>query len=183
MKVITAPEQLDSNNYISVFLAGGITDCPNWQNEVIEYLRYYEINNKLDLIVYNPRRKFFDINKDDPEEQIKWEYNAINKADIFSMYFCNSESDQPICMYELGMRLGKIVENPHGFLSLLNGTHNTIISIEDGYKRTNDVIIQTRLACADTIKVHLHTTPESHAKLIIDEYNNIKNRVKYYNER
>ena len=99
------------------------------------------------------------------------------------MYFCNSESDQPICMYELGMRLGKIVENPHGFLSLLNGTHNTIISIENGYKRANDVTIQTRLACADTIKVHLHATPESHAKLIIDEYNSIKNRVKYYNER
>ena len=67
MKVITALEEIDSNNRISVFLAGGITDCPDWQSEVIKYLRRYEINNKLDLVVYNPRRKFFDIYNDDPQ--------------------------------------------------------------------------------------------------------------------
>lgn len=185
MEVIIAPNKKNvySGYKPSVFLAGGISNCQDWQSEVIEYLKQYEVNNKLDLRVYNPRRPNFNIETDDPEEQICWEYNNIKSAEIFSMYFCNSESDQPICMYELGMRLGRIVEDPYRFLTLLNGTYNTIISVEDGYKRTNDVIIQTRLACADTIKVHLHATPESHAKLIIDEYNSIKNKVKYHNER
>ena len=185
MEVIVAPNNIDinSNFKLSVFLAGGITNCHDWQSEVIEYLKHYETNNKLDLRVYNPRRPSFNIETDDPEEQIRWEYNNIKSSQIFSMYFCNSESDQPICMYELGMHLGRIKENPsyaiRGFNSFLNKTYNTIISVEDGYKRANDVIIQTKLACLDTIKVHLHATPESHAKLIIDEYNSIMDRINY----
>ena len=39
MKVITAVESyVPSEKDICVFLAGGITNCPNWQNEVIEEL-------------------------------------------------------------------------------------------------------------------------------------------------
>jgi hypothetical protein len=175
MEVVIAPNERTLHRAkLSVFLAGGITNCHDWQSEVIEYLKQYEVNNELDLRVYNPRRPNFNIETDDPEEQIRWEYNNIKSATIFSMYFCNSESDQPICMYELGMHLGRkenfINYDPRGFI--------TIISVEDGYKRANDVIIQTKLACPDdAIKahVHLHATPESHAKLIIDEYNIIMN--------
>ena len=185
MEVIVAPhiDNLYDFPNITVFLAGGITNCRDWQSEVIEYLKQYEVNNKLDLRVYNPRRPNFNIETDDPEEQIRWEYSNIESTEIFSMYFCNSESDQPICMYELGMRLGRIDSNPHSYISPLNGSYNTIISVEDGYKRSNDVVIQTRLAFANAIKVHLHATPESHAKLIIDEYNSIKNKVNYNNEK
>ena len=185
MEVIIAPNKINpySDFKLSVFLAGGITNCHDWQSEVIEYLKQYEVNNKLDLRVYNPRRPNFNIETDDSEEQIRWEYNSIKSSQIFSMYFCNSESDQPICMYELGMHLGRIGYIARNCLSSLYGSLNTIISVEDGYKRANDVIIQTKLACLDTIKVHLHATPESHAKLIIDEYNSIMNRIKYNNEK
>jgi hypothetical protein len=177
-QLIKAPSQ-EEPKYISVFLAGGITNCRDWQSEVIEYLKQYEVNNELDLRVYNPRRPNFNIETDDPEEQIRWEYNNIGSATIFSMYFCNSESDQPICMYELGMHLGRIGHITVSSLSLVYENYNTIISIEDGYKRANDVIILTKLACLDAIKVNLHATPESHAKLIIDKYNSIMDRVKY----
>ena len=181
MEVIIAPNKTNpySDFKLSVFLAGGITNCHDWQSEVIEYLKQYEVNNKLDLRVYNPRRSSFNIETDDPEEQIRWEYNNIGSATIFSMYFCNSESDQPICMYELGMHLGRIGYIADSSLSLVYENYNTIISVEDGYKRANDVIIQTKLACTDTVKVHLHATPESHAKLIIDEYNSIMDRINY----
>ena len=39
MKVITAPElSIEVDKCISVFLAGGITKCHRWQDEVIDYL-------------------------------------------------------------------------------------------------------------------------------------------------
>jgi hypothetical protein len=181
MEVVIAPNKINpySGFKLSVFLAGGITNCRDWQSEVIEYLKQYEVNNELNLRVYNPRRPNFNMETDDPEEQIRWEYSNIESTEIFSMYFCNSESDQPICMYELGMHLGRIGHITDSSLSLVYENYNTIISIEDGYKRANDVIIQTKLACLDAIKVNLHATPESHAKLIIDEYNSIMDRVKY----
>ena len=36
MKIITAPEIYRDSSNIACFLAGGITNCPNWQNEVIK---------------------------------------------------------------------------------------------------------------------------------------------------
>lgn len=169
MEVITAPTKDIYNWKTSVFLAGGITDCPDWQSEVIKYLEKYDLNTRIRLKVYNPRRKNFDIHKDSAEEQIKWEYDMINRSDIFSMYFCNSDSVQPICMYELGVRIGRIAGR--GFDH--SKGYRTIISIEDGYKRADDVIIQVGLALPD-MKINLHATPASHAQLIIEEYNNIK---------
>ena len=100
MKVITALEDVEGPRPY-VFLAGGITNCPEWQVEVIDKLKDFSKGTLL-----NPRRKNFPIN--DPNasrEQIEWEFNAISNCDIFSMWFCKGESDQPICMYELGRNL------------------------------------------------------------------------------
>lgn len=161
----------DIEHLVSVFLAGGITNCYNWQKEVFNYLRDHDNINPIDLRIYNPRRDHFDIENDSAKEQIEWEYNMINnEATIFSMYFCNSESDQPICMYELGMRLGKLKSMV--MCSFKTGL-STIISIEDGYKRANDVIMQTKLAVPE-LKINLHATPESHAELILKEYYDIR---------
>jgi hypothetical protein len=170
MKVITALEDIDNNNRISVFLAGGITDCPDWQSEVIKYLRHYEINNKLDLVVYNPRRKFFDIYKDDPQEQIKWEYNAINKVDIFSIYFCGSKSVQPICLYELGVKIGEYKDLCD--ISTEDINNRLIVSVENEYSRRTDVMVQAFYACPH-LTVLVNANPVSHAKLIIDRYNKL----------
>ena len=39
MKVITAPTEYKlQDGEMSVFLAGGITNCPNWQNDIINRL-------------------------------------------------------------------------------------------------------------------------------------------------
>lgn len=83
MKVITAVEKYTPNyGDITVFLAGGITDCDNWQKKVIDYLETQQHTEH--LIVFNPRRDKFPM--DDPnaaEEQITWEFNNLEKADMF----------------------------------------------------------------------------------------------------
>ena len=50
MKVITAIDEdysIDTNNGVKIFLAGGITNCPDWQNEAIEFFKseFYELSN------------------------------------------------------------------------------------------------------------------------------------------
>lgn len=63
MKVITAPEFYYYGIHrkdITCFLAGGITNCPEWQNDVIEYLKEHE-EECSNLVILNPRRKDFSI--------------------------------------------------------------------------------------------------------------------------
>lgn len=118
-----------------VFLAGGITNCPNWQQEVVQQL------GKLDLlpefVVFNPRRENFPIH--DPsaaQAQIEWEFQQLERCNIFSMWFANADSDQPICMYEFGRHLARFEQG------LLYGF---VLGVEPGYRREQDVHIQSRL--------------------------------------
>lgn len=173
MKVITAPQDYEPQEHdIRCFLAGGITNCHDWQKEVIEYLQYVNPGN---LIIFNPRRENFPIN--DPnaaKEQITWEFENLNKADIFSMYFCSGESDQPICMYELGRHLERMLKD-YPFIEIFD---RIVVSVEDGYRRKNDVIIQTELAFGsrlafeypDDCFVTTHATPFDHAGEILIRY-------------
>jgi len=157
MQVVTAVEdyKMDKDDIIC-FLAGGITGCKDWQKEVINELKEYECPN---LVIMNPRRDNFPIgDKNASREQIEWEYNWLERCNIFSMYFDGGESIQPICLYELGRNLVK--------------KKNVVISVEDGYSREQDVIIQTELARNNNI-VHLNATPESHAKYIYKCYRDI----------
>lgn len=134
MPVYTAPDYTYNTIPLpSVFLAGGISDCPNWQKEVIKELK------NLPCIVLNPRREDFPI--DDPkaaEEQITWEFRALHHANVFSMWFCAGPSDQPICMYELGRNLA-LRQYKHNFMEKI------AIGVEPGYKREKDVYIQCEL--------------------------------------
>lgn len=141
MRVITAIEDYQlKDGEVSVFLAGGITNCFEWQDEVIDILRKREYTDK--LVIFNPRRKNFPIG--DPtasHDQITWEFKQLEKMDIFSMYFCGGISDQPICMYELGRN---IVRMQNRFPA--DWEERIIVSVEDNYKRKDDVFIQTDLA-------------------------------------
>jgi len=148
MKVITAPEPFPALacRETSVFLAGGITGCPDWQQEVIGLLAGVGTGTLL-----NPRRENFPIH--DPNAaraQITWEFHALNRADIFSMWFCAGPSDQPICMYELGRHLTK------------HAPRHVIIGIEPGYRREADVRIQTELVNVE-LASRISTTLVSHA--------------------
>ena len=170
MKIITAPEIYKNDSNIACFLAGGITNCPNWQDEVIKNIKEYSSSENIDLKyldIYNPRRANFPIdNPNAAQEQIEWEFKYLEKCDIFSMYFCNAPSDQPICMYELGRNISEIKNEYMGTWG-----HRIIVSVEKGYKREQDVLIQTRLATNNIIKPFSYATPMSHAIAIVDNYN------------
>ena len=184
MQVITAPESYErSAGDITCFLAGGISQCHPWQDRVIAAIQKINPSN---LILFNPRRENFPI--DDPEaarEQIRWEFNALEKVNIFSMYFCQSPSDQPICMYELGRHMNRLTNmySPNEIVDHL------VITVEDGYKRAADVLIQTELALRidpytfTPVRVYA-ATPENHAKDILMSYTSLLYRgSKDYDER
>jgi hypothetical protein len=129
--IIEAPNEvysLKNHENIKLFLAGGITDCPDWQSTII--------NNLIDepnLTIYNPRRADFPIN--DPnasEEQITWEYNHLKEADMI-IYWFSKGSINPIVLYELG-KWGTSIDKP------------IYIGIDKDYTRSVDVEIQTKLA-------------------------------------
>ena len=152
---ITAPNT-EAPIYTSCFLAGGITNCKDWQKEVIESLK--EVN----ISLFNPRQENFNVlDKSASEKQIKWEYERLESMDIFSMYFCKSDSDQPISMYELGRN---IVRMQNRFPS--DWEKRIVISVERGYKRWEDVVIQTRL-CAPNLYVDIYANPKKHAMRIL----------------
>lgn len=75
MIYIEAPNYEFPKDKISIFLAGSITDCPDWQSDIIQKLK------DEDIVIFNPRRKNFPI--EDPkasDEQIKWESNSYEKS-------------------------------------------------------------------------------------------------------
>lgn len=158
MKVITAPEYYaPKNDEITVFLAGGITDCPNWQKEVITRLYSLPAEKTEHLVIFNPRRDEWpdNVDKEEIRRQINWEADYICQSDIFSMYFTNTEkSDQPICFYELGRYTG----------------HFDIVSYQYGFKRDTDVDCQLELIFGAGFKVNKNITPIEHADIIFKRY-------------
>lgn len=127
MKYIEAPEEYTLNS--TLFLAGGITGCPDWQSHMVSLLR------DEDLTIFNPRRDHFDVNKkDESEKQIKWEAKHLEMADMISFWF-PSETLCPIVLYELGawsMTDKKI-----------------FVGVHPDYKRRHDVLVQTKLKRPD----------------------------------
>lgn len=126
--VVTAPDEVYSVKVAQsayLFLAGGITNCPDWQSEMISYLI-----DLPDLVIYNPRRKKF--TKGQEEEQIVWEYNHLAEAGMVSFWFSRG-SLNPIALYELGM-WGNSKQRP------------MFIGVDPEYELKSEVMIQTMLA-------------------------------------
>lgn len=126
MRYIEAPDWDHGDSlYPSVFLAGGITGCPDWQSDMMLYL------NETKLTLYNPRRKDFPIG--DPKaarEQILWEHMMLRSADCILFWF-PEESLCPIALYELGAWTPQ--------------KKTLFIGCHPGYSRAQDVVIQTDL--------------------------------------
>ena len=110
-------------NLPTVFLAGGITGCPDWQSAIRTMLD--------DVIIFNPRRKDFPIGDPDAAlEQIKWEHDHLRLVDAILFWF-PCETLCPIVLYELGA--WSMAKKP-----IFVGAH-------PDYKRRQDVEIQTKL--------------------------------------
>jgi hypothetical protein len=118
----------------SVFLAGGITNCPDWQSEIVSQLKNIDKNvNRFNLNIYNPRRKTFDItNPKETENQIAWEFAALRKCE-YNLFWFSEGSLNPIVLFELGSALER------------KDIDNLIIGCHLNYERRQDVIHQ--VAC------------------------------------
>lgn len=131
MKLITAPEATPDN--ADLFLAGGISNCPDWQQEVIEALE------GTSLVVLNPRREFYST-ETSAIEQIKWEHDALRKVNIVLFWF-PEETLCPITLFELGVfSQKKNVE--------------VLVGVHPNYARKLDVIEQLALSRPEIKVVH-----------------------------
>jgi len=126
MNYIEAPNNIIKN---SIFLAGGITNCPDWQKEVVKAL------DGKNITVFNPRRENFPIGiKGEAVKQIEWEHKFLRLAERISLWF-PKETLCPIVLYELGTwsMTKKLI----------------FIGMDPDYERRVDVEIQTRLVRPD----------------------------------
>jgi hypothetical protein len=98
-QIIKAPDLAKPIHERRLFLAGGITNCWNWQEYLTTKLEH------LSLSIYNPRRDNFNTaNKTESEEQIKWEYKNLRACNQVVFWF-SYETLCPITLFELGGRL------------------------------------------------------------------------------
>ena len=154
MKYIEAPERYYTGD-VSLFLAGGITNCPNWQQEMRALLK------DLDIVVFNPRREDFPIG--DPNatfEQIKWEFEFLDRADMILFWFSRG-SLNPIVLFEYGKWLMN-TRNKENYKPIFVG-------IDPEYKRKQDVEIQTSLENG-YISIRIKYSLEDLANQIINEF-------------
>ncbi|WP_108869188.1 nucleoside 2-deoxyribosyltransferase domain-containing protein [Aquimarina aquimarini] len=104
MNVIEAPEEVNINNQFSVFLAGSIEGdkATKWQDIIIQNL------TKEEIVILNPRRLSWDsswkqeISNPIFKEQVTWELQALEQADMIIMYF-DKTTKSPITLLELGL--------------------------------------------------------------------------------
>lgn len=129
----------------SVFLAGGITHCPQWQPDAAAALA--------DFVVLNPRRTDFDLS--DPSQtdvQIAWEHRHLLLADVTLFWFPACEAAltvQPITLYELGAAAATL-------------GRRLAVGADPDYPRRADVVAQLALA-RPGLRVH-RTLPEALAE-------------------
>lgn len=119
---IKAPEKYDAHKGMkSIFLAGTIEmgKAENWQERITAALRHVEV------LILNPRRTHWNaaweqsIDNPDFRQQVEWELDAIEYADMVFMYFV-PETRSPISLLELGVNAAKnpkkmVVCCPEGF--------------------------------------------------------------------
>ena len=123
---------------VEIFLAGSIEQgkAENWQDRLIKDIESLQLPDNLQqnhswrssLSIYNPRRP--DWNPNLPQdamnatlnEQINWELDHLEKADIVCLYL-DPQTTSPISLLELGIhiRSGKLVVCcPPGFYRKAN---------------------------------------------------------------
>ena len=142
-KYIEAPERKHKviTNH-SIFLAGGITGCGNWQAQTTDELMSIE-----NLTILNPRRKNWDMNAG-PEVsvlQIKWEYDFLRKATEVLFWF-TPDTLQPIALYELGATLQRNAKVWNTKDKVIPTYGQTIfIGCDPNYQRKFDVQVQAKL--------------------------------------
>lgn len=137
--LITAPDcglTVGDSGTCTLFLAGGISGCGDWQAEMIRMLEAEPLSG---WTILNPRRQDY---RDSPEEarrQIRWEYAHLAAADAVSFWF-PSATLCPITLLELGRWSG--IAKP------------IFVGVDPGYARKLDVEVQIGLVRPHVRIVH-----------------------------
>ena len=127
----------------SVFIAGGISNCPDWQSEMVG------LTNTAMHDVVNPRRVGgFDRTGDTAEEQITWEHRALGMVDSCIFWF-PKETLCPITLFELGKMLHRSSQRD---MRLAIGWH-------PDYQRAFDLRVQIDLESGKCGERLLHAAP------------------------
>lgn len=114
-----------------VFLAGGITGCPDWQSDLIPEIEC----DDAPFILANPRRAHWDMSIDS-RDQITWEHAWLERADIVSFWF-PQETPCPITLYGLADVTRRVMADGDN-LDMVVGAHPE-------YQRLFDIEFQTQL--------------------------------------
>lgn len=146
--IITSP-QTSTQTLGTLFLAGGITNCPDWQATAAGLLDKYTT-----LTLFNPRRNGWDMNADfnESEKQILWEHDHLKRAETIMFWF-PKETLCPITLFELGKYLVSDKK-------LIVGTHPE-------YQRRFDVQVQCRL---ERTNMHIHDDLEEMVWSLISDF-------------
>ena len=134
----------------TIFLGGSISGAANWQTEATKLLLPH-------FHIFNPRRDHYE--KLDPaveREQITWEFQHLNLAEIALFYFSH-ETVAPITLFEYGKQLIKMRYAPF---------RKTYVCIHPNYARKNDVLIQTQLEQPELVKCIFDDLPTMCAAII-----------------
>jgi len=140
-KIVQCPDEYYSKlGEFAVFMAGGISGCENWQQEMIAKVGdLSDVDSLVELVLLNPRRDNFDVNDSSMSDwQIEWEHRQLTKADATSFWFPR-ETLCPITLYELG-------KCSYSLKNIFVGTH-------PDYKRRYDVIKQLSLVRPNVVVV------------------------------
>jgi hypothetical protein len=149
MTVYTSPqdpyEEIINKTEPIIFIAGGISNCPDWQSELIAEM------DSCNFSIINPRR-VGGLSKDGDEArtQINWEQKYLKLATTVIFWF-PSESICPITLLELGQCLTRMHYEP---LKVIVGVH-------ENYERKFDVFTQAGVAERSALYFD-----ESHVKVV-----------------
>lgn len=119
MATLITPESGTDWEHVDLFLAGGISNCPDWQSEVIRILE------NSDLHIANPRRPYgLEKTGDAAAKQIAWEHEMLKRAEV-TLFWFPAGAIQPIALLELGR---KMTEN-----------RPLVVGVDEYYERRFDV--------------------------------------------
>ncbi len=111
MKIVQAPHPYTKDRFI-VFLSGSIAmgEAELWQKQAIQALQ------GMHVLVLNPRRDDWDTSYRRFAEQVTWELQGLEDANVILMYF-DPTTQSPITLLELGLCAIKAiyVACPQGF--------------------------------------------------------------------
>lgn len=136
MKEIKAPHSIAKAEGIKIFLAGSIEmgKAENWQEKLVNDLGKFDHATML-----NPRRDNWDgsweqsIHNKPFRQQVEWELNALEAADVIVFYF-DPNTVSPVTLMELGLHAG--------MNSAYDGPNKVIlVCCPEGYFRKGNVDI------------------------------------------